>query len=197
MNRIVHFALPACGLAAALALAAGCSSPTVAAAPAPAVTATHAAKPASPCPASWFPSVPSHMTAVQADAVDAYCGMLADWVTAGAIIEYNDPILMHHLSGSALTKVWNSLFVEQNEGAVDHGAPLVTDITFGQEVPAAAPTQVEVDSCLDDSSWLEYTKSGKLFNDVPGGRHDTQIMAQDENGTWKIDQLVMNPVGSC
>ena len=87
---------------------------------------------------------------------------------------------------------------EQSKGTISKGSPTVTDIAFGQLVPSSDPTKIVINSCFSDISWLEYKKSdGSLYNDVPGGKHRTQVLAQDEGGTWKIDQLAMNVVGTC
>jgi hypothetical protein len=130
-------------------------------------------------------------------ALAAYRGMIADWVAAGLTSNYQDPALAHHMSGSALSWVTRHLAVEQSEGAVEKGTPVLRNISFGQQVPASDPTEIVINSVFDDSNWLEYTSDGHLFNSTPGGCHKTQVLAQDESGTWKIDQLAMNAVGTC
>ena len=131
-------------------------------------------------------------------ALYAYEGMVGDWVSASLTANYKDPALGQYASGSALEEITQSLLAEQAKKAVSKGAPVVTNISYSQMIPAANPTEVVITSCLSDSSWLEYKASnGSLYNNVPGGRHSTQVLAMNEDGTWKIDQLEMNGVGTC
>ena len=130
-------------------------------------------------------------------ALAAYRGMIADWAAAGLTSYYQDPALAHHMSGSALSQVTRHLAVEQSAGAVVLGSPVLSDIAFGQEVPAGDPTEIVINSCLDDSNWLEYTTGHLLYNKTPGGRHKTQALAEETSGTWKISQYVSDGVGTC
>jgi hypothetical protein len=131
-------------------------------------------------------------------ALYAYEGMVNDWVSASFTANFKDPVLGQYASGSALEEIIKELLTEQTKHAVSKGAPVVTDISYGQMIPAANPTQVVINSCLSSSSWLEYKASdGSLYNNVPGGNHKTQVLAMDENGTWKIDQLEISSVGTC
>jgi hypothetical protein len=101
------------------------------------------------------------------------------------------------MSGSALSWVTRHLSVEQTEGAVVKGSPVVTNISFGQQVPAGSPTEVVINSSFNDADWLEYTTDGHLYDKTPGGCHKTQVLVVDESGTWKVDQLAINAVGTC
>lgn len=131
-------------------------------------------------------------------ALYAYEGMVNDWVSAGFTADYKDPVLGQYASGSALEQITKALLAERNKHAVTKGAPVVTNISYGQMVPAANPTQVVINSCFSDSAWLEYkTSDGTLYNNVPGGSHRTQVLAVDEDGTWKIDQLEIGSAGTC
>jgi hypothetical protein len=131
-------------------------------------------------------------------ALQAYEGMVNDWVSASLTADYKDPALAQYASGSALQEITKALYTEQTKNAVSKGAPVVTDISYGQMVPTADPTEVVINSCFSDKSWLEYKASdGNLYNSTPGGGHKTQVLAEDEDGTWKIDQLAMNSVGTC
>jgi hypothetical protein len=121
-----------------------------------------------------------------------------DWVSASLTADYTDPALAQYASGSALQEITKALYTEQTKNAVSKGAPVVTGISYGQMVPSSDSTEVVINSCFSDTSWLEYKASdGSLYNGAPGGRHKTQVLAKDEGGTWKIDQLAMNSVGTC
>lgn len=127
----------------------------------------------------------------------AFRGMIADWASAALTANYQDPVLAHHMSGSALSWVTQHLAVEQSEHVVVKGTPTLTNVSFGQQVPTSAPTEIVINSCFSDAAWLEYTTDGHLYNNQPGGGHKTQVLAVDQSGTWKIDQLAMNAVGTC
>lgn len=126
----------------------------------------------------------------------AYRAMYADWVAAAATADYQDPALARHASGSALSKITRALYVDKSEGTVGKGEPVIRP-TPAQAIPADDPTQVVVDDCFDDSNWLQYTTDGHLYNNVPGGRHKTQALVVKANGTWKVDQLAVQAVGTC
>jgi hypothetical protein len=124
--------------------------------------------------------------------------MVNDWVSAGLTANYKDPVLSQYASGDALELITKALMAEQAKGAVSKGSPSVTDLSFGQMVPSTDPTEIVINSCFSDASWLEHKAAdGSLYDDIPGGKHRTQVLAKDENGTWKIDQLAMNGVGTC
>ena len=193
MRRLVRFALPASAFAL-LVGAAGCSSSGGTAS-----SASPSAGGASPSVSvSASPTSSASASSPQAQAaLAAYRGMIADWTAAGLTANYQDPALAHHMSGSALSQVTRHLYVEKTEGAVVRGTPQLLDVAFGQMVPASSPTEVVINSCLDTSSWLEYTTDGHLYNNVPGGKRKTQVLVVSRNNAWKVDQLAMNAVGTC
>lgn len=123
--------------------------------------------------------------------------MIADWTAAGLTANYQDPALAHHMSGSALSQVTRNLYVEKTEGVVVRGTPQLLDVSFGQMVPASNPTEIVINSCFSDASWLEYTTDGHLYNNVPGGRHKTQALVVERSGVWKVDKYVSQAVGTC
>lgn len=193
MRRIVRFALPASAFAL-LVGAAGCSSSGgTASSASPSAGGSSASVSVSASPTG---SADASRPQAQA-ALAAYRGMMADWTAAGLTANYQDPALAHHMSGSALSQVTRHLYVEKTEGAVVRGTPQLMEITFAQMVPTSNPTEVVINSCLDTSSWLEYTTDGHLYNNIPGGRRKTQVLVLSQNGVWKVDQLAMNAVGTC
>jgi hypothetical protein len=122
--------------------------------------------------------------------------MYADWVAAAATSNYQEPALSQHASGSTLSKITRALYVDKTEGTVGKGQPVIHP-TAAQAIPAGDPTQVVVDDCFDDSNWLQYTTDGHLYNNVPGGRHKTQALVVKSAGSWKVDQLAVQAVGTC
>lgn len=131
-------------------------------------------------------------------ALFAYEAMVNDWVSASLSANYKDPVLGQYASGDALLTLTKLLKSEHDKGAVSKGSPVVTGLSFGQVVPQNDPSEIVINSCLSDEAWLEYKATdGSLYNNVPGGKHRTQVLAKDENGVWKIDQLAINVVGTC
>lgn len=175
--------------------AVGGSSSTAMTAP-PAATSTPTASPSTD--GLNVPGTSGPYATQKKAALVAYEEMVNDWVAAGLTANYKDPVLSQAASGDALELITKALMTEQSKGAVSKGSPEVTDISFGQMAPSTNPTEIVINSCFSDSSWLEYKASDdSLFDSVPGGKHRTQVLAVDENGTWKIDQLAENGVGTC
>jgi hypothetical protein len=203
MSRYPRFGVLAAFLGATALLAAGCSSSGGAAEAAPdarssaSSVSSSAVAASSAASASPQASGSGATTTQEQAALAAYRGMIADWVAAGLTSNYQDPALAHHMSGSALSWVTRHLAVEQSEGAVEKGTPVLKNVSFGQQAPASDPTEIVINSEFIDTNWLEYTTDGHLYNSTPGGCHKTQVLAVDQSGTWKIDQLAMNAAGTC
>jgi hypothetical protein len=71
--------------------------------------------------------------------------------------------------------------------------PQVTSVS-----PVAVPTTVMVSDCSDSTNWLRYRADGAPFTDSPGGRRvviSTVRLHQD--GSWKVTEFAVEPVGSC
>ncbi|MEY9861352.1 transcription elongation factor [Catenulispora sp. GAS73] len=191
--------------AGAIVSVAGCGSSSdktsTGSTPATSSTSTSAATTSTPTGStSGTSSAPSPTSTLAAkatqDALSAYRAAYADWVAAAATSNYQDPALAHHMSGQALSYVTGAMYVNKTKGAVSKGAPALNP-TIGQLVPAANPTQVVVNDHMNDANWLLYTTDGHLFNDVPGGCHQTQALVVEKDGVWKVDQFAINKVGTC
>ncbi len=159
------------------------------------------ARHAAPAPASTSSATASTSAspsaAPGAEALAAYRGMWADWVAVALTSDYEDPQLTQHVSGHALSTIYRAVGADQHRGLVSRGTP-----TFSPRVaalsPSDAPSRVTIDDCADDSKWLHYDgASGKLEDDVPGGRHRVQALVLKAAGSWKVDELVIQPVGTC
>ncbi|WP_157435799.1 hypothetical protein [Actinospica robiniae] len=185
---------------AALAIGGCTASPTStpeAASSKSSIESTPAAK-ASPDPSANALDVTGPNASQKKAALFAYVEMVNDWVSAARTANYKDPRLGQYASGDALVLITKALLTEQSKGAVSKGSPTVADVSFGEMVPSTNPTEIVINSCFSDAAWLEYKATdGSLYNDVPGGKHRTQVLAEVKNGTWKIDQLALNGVGTC
>ncbi|WP_344662333.1 hypothetical protein [Catenulispora subtropica] len=149
-------------------------------------------------PATSAPSnsgTPAEAAQAGQDAVAAYRAAFADWQTAGATSNYQDPVLTHHMSGQALSYVSGALRVDQVQGSVSKGAPVLHP-TIGQLIPPNDPTEVVINDVIDTRPWLQYTTDGHLYNDTPGGCRQTQALVVKKDGVWKVDQFAINKVGT-
>lgn len=140
------------------------------------------------------PSAPSSRAA--GNALAAYRGMWADMVAAARTADYQDPILMQHASGAALSTLVQGLYSYRQQGLVIMGTP-VTHPTVTSLTPSADPTQANVSDCFDDTHWLAYKTTGGLENNVPGGHRQVTAVVSDIGGTWKVTQLDTGAEGSC
>ena len=117
-------------------------------------------------------------------------------VTAAKTDNYQSPGLAQHAFGNALAVLIHGLYTNQRNGVVTKGEPIlhprVASIT-----PATGPTQAAIVDCFDDTHWLNYKTSGGLQNDIPGGRHRTTAVVQNEAGVWKVTQLHVERSGTC
>ena len=189
----------AVGMMAVLCLAAGCSS-TAPARPAAATPSrpTAAASALSPSPSS---------PAQQALAV--YRAMWADVQQVSASVEepsgtglaasdsptpnYQNPILAQHLAGAPLLTIQENLDVDESQGIIALGAPVLHPTV----VSATAGT-VHLTDCIDGTHWLQYYASTRaLVNNVPGGFRYTTATVTNQNGTWMVTQLDSESDGTC
>jgi hypothetical protein len=131
-----------------------------------------------------------------ASALAAYQSMWTDLVTAAETSDYQSPLLAQHATGAALTLLVQGLARDQLNGIVTRGKtvhhPQVATLT-----PAGNPTQASVTDCYDDTHWLEYTASGALAKNNPGGRRATAADLVKKAGTWKVSQLTVQATGTC
>jgi hypothetical protein len=141
-------------------------------------------------------STPAVVTPQQ-QALDAYRAMWAAWVTAAQTSDAHTKTIGRHATGNALELILTSLAQDKQEGMVTRGQPVINP-RVQVATPPSAPTHVTLSDCADASHWLKYQAStGKLKNNVPGGRHAITALVQDVGGTWMVVQFVVQSVGSC
>lgn len=116
-------------------------------------------------------------------------------MTAAQTSDYQSPQVAQHATGAALTLLVQGLARDQLNGIVTRGktvhTPQVASLT-----PAANPTQASVTDCFDDTQWLEYTSTGALAMNTPGGRRATSADLVKKAGTWKVSQLTIQATGT-
>ncbi len=200
---------PRCAVGAAVVLAlltaAGCGrahSPTPVAdsttrlLSTPAVTASTA--PTAPRSATPTSSVAPSAVSAGAAAVASYLAMWRDFAAAGLTSDWQSAALATHATGDALLQMSRGLYADHYNGLITKGHP-VNHPTVTKATPAAAPSTVLISDCGDSTHWLKYVaKTGKLENDVPGGRQAITAEAKKQlDGSWKIDRFAVEGVGSC
>jgi hypothetical protein len=122
--------------------------------------------------------------------------MWADLVTAAETSDYQSPLLSQHASGAALTLLVQGLARDQLNGIVTRGKtihhPQISSLT-----PAEKPDHASVTDCFDDTNWLEYTTTGALAKNTPGGRRATTADLVKKAGTWKVSDITIQATGTC
>ena len=51
--------------------------------------------------------------------------------------------------------------------------------------------------CVDDTNWLEYKKSGELWDNEPGGKHHNTATVTLTDGVWKVSSFTLEVKGTC
>jgi hypothetical protein len=131
-----------------------------------------------------------------ADVLRAYQSMWTALVTAAQTSDYQSPLLAEHATGAALTLLIQGLARDNLNRIVTRGKtvhhPQVATLTS-----AGNQSQASVTDCYDDTQWLEYTTTGALAKNNPGGRRATSANLVKKAGTWKVSQLTIQATGTC
>ena len=141
------------------------------------------------------PSV-SASTAADADALVAYRGMWNAFVEAAKVPDPSVPVLRQYASDDALKMIVGSLVIDRDQGKVVKG-PLIINPSVTSLKPADRPTEATITDCVDDTNWLEYKKSGELWNKEPGGKHHTTATVKLAGGVWKVSSFTLEVKGTC
>ena len=174
------------GLVVVLVLVAGCS---VGAPPDDTAPPSSAAAP-SPQQASPTPSAED---LAGREALAAYRGMWADFVTAGTTSDWQSPDLGRHATGVALTNLSRGLYADSANGLVTRGAPVLSP-----EASSVEPARVVVTDCGDSTNWLKYREDGSLATAGPGGRRlINAVVERQSDGSWKVSDYGVQGIGSC
>lgn len=142
----------------------------------------------------------SSTSATPADPTDqvlaTYHDMWDDLVTAAETSDYQSPLLSQHASGAALTLLVQGLARDQLHDIVTRGvtahSPRVTSLALAND-----PSRATVTDCFDDTHWIEYTTSGGLAKNKPGGRRATTADLVKKDGIWKVSQINIGGTGTC
>jgi len=117
-------------------------------------------------------------------------------VAASAVPDPDAPDLRRYASGAALKLIVGNLIVDRDQGKVAKGN-LVTNPTVTALQPPDKPTQATITDCVDDTNWLEYKKSGELWDNQPGGKHHNTATVTLTDGVWKVSSFTLEVKGTC
>jgi hypothetical protein len=145
-------------------------------------------------PTGSVSSAPSAVAA--ADALAAYRGMWNAFVDAAKVPDPDAPALRRYAADDALRRIVSSLVADRDQGKVIKGAP-ITNPSVANLKPSDQPTEAMIADCVDDTNWLEYKKSGELWNNKPGGKHHTTATVKSTNGVWKVSAFTLEVTGTC
>jgi hypothetical protein len=130
------------------------------------------------------------------DALAGYHGMWEDWIAMAATGDYQNPRLSQHTSGRALSLIYRGVYANRRDGVVAKGRPVLTPHVTATS-PPDNPDRITVLDCADTTNWLNYRPNGQLEDNIPGGRRRVQALVLKKGGVWKVDVLVVQPVGTC
>jgi hypothetical protein len=123
--------------------------------------------------------------------------MWEDFASAAETSDAKSPLLPRHAIGPAQAVLTRALIQDRQEGVITKGRPVLSPRVVSATAPGS-PSQVTVEDCADASRSLKYiAATGKLKNDVPGGRHQitatVRLICQD----WKVAEFTVRGLGSC
>jgi len=122
--------------------------------------------------------------------------MFEDWIAVAATSDYQNPRLTQHASGDAGLLIYKSVYLNHADGVVTKGSPVISPrVTAVGPVPER--DRATIIDCIDTTNWLNYTQNGDLQDETPGGRRFVQALVLRTGETWKVDQLVVQALGTC
>jgi hypothetical protein len=135
-------------------------------------------------------------SAAASGSVAAYKGMWAAFVDAAKTSDPDAPSLRQYADGDALKLIVSDLYTNRQQGKVVKG-DVVTSPDVASLRPADAPTEATIRDCVDDTHWLEYRKSGELWDNNPSGRRRMTATVRSTAGTWKVFAFTLEGLGTC
>ncbi|WP_159944000.1 MULTISPECIES: hypothetical protein [unclassified Nocardiopsis] len=148
-----------------------------------------------PDPRPSAPPEPTEQAPPEDLALEAYTSMWDVLVEEARKPEPDYSQLELYASGDALALVEHGLVAEGDEGVIARGEP-----TFSPEVVSAEDTHVEIEDCMDSTSWLrEDAESGELVEPSP----ETPVLRRVDAGvsfdglSWRVSDLRIWEIGSC
>jgi hypothetical protein len=129
-------------------------------------------------------------------ALAAYRAMFDDWIAVAATSDYQNPRLTQHASGDAGLLLYKAVYLNHTDGVVAKGRPAISPRVTAVG-PAPERDRATIIDCVDTTNWLIYKQNGELQDETPGGRRFVQALALRTGGTWKVNQLVVQAIGTC
>jgi len=126
----------------------------------------------------------------------AYRGLWRAIVAASRTSNPDAPQLRQYAQGQALRLIVSGLYTNRDQGKVSKGTVTLSPHIVAA-TPKAGPNRVVIRDCVDDSSWLDYTTHGALWDHRPGGKHDTVAVVKHRDDAWRVDSIVLKDAGTC
>lgn len=126
-------------------------------------------------------------------ALAAYTGMWSDLSSAADTANWQNPALPRHATEEALAEMTSGLYSLKQKGLVTHGAPVLHP-----QITGSSPTAADISDCASTTAWLTYVAAtGKLENNVPGGKRLIQAHVELADGVWRVVSYTVGDLGSC
>src|SRR5205823_977330 len=109
---------------------------------------------------------------------------------ASAVPDPDAPDLRRYATGDALKLVVGNLVIDRDQDKVAKGDVVLNPTVTALE-PVDQPTQVTITDCVDATNWLEYKKSGELWNNEPGAKHHNTATVKLVDGAWKVSSFTL------
>jgi len=127
----------------------------------------------------------------------SYTGMWDAMQAAGLTADATFPALPDYASGQALATLQNGLREARSHGIVIRGQLLTSPVVTSAS-PPGSPSQVGIRDCLDDTRWLNYVAAtGRLQDNVPGGRRLVTAVVTRSAAGWRVTRLAVGAEGTC
>lgn len=154
------------------------------------------ARPSTPAATTAPAASPADLAGQQA--ITAYLGMWQDYVDAGTTSDWRSPALARNATGDALSTMSRGLYADHYNGLVSRGRPIDHPQVSSVD-PEDNPTTVVISDCGDSTNWITVrADNGQPANDGPGGRRQINaIVKKVVDGSWKVADFGIQPVGTC
>jgi hypothetical protein len=118
--------------------------------------------------------------------------MWAAFVEASKTSDPDAPDLRKYASDNALKLIVSDLVTNREQGKVVKG-----NVVLDPRAVTVSPAETTIQDCVDDSHWLEYKKTGELWDNKPGGKRRMTATVKSTAGTWAVSAFRLEGLGTC
>lgn len=131
------------------------------------------------------------------DILGAYSGMLDAYALAAETNDTSVPGLMTYAKGDARKQLGLTLLNHRGRNLHVEGRPVSAPRIESVSPDLNAPRRAKVVDCLDTSKWLLHNADGSVLAGDRGGRRVYTAVLDNADGSWKVNTLVVQEIGSC